>query len=102
MMKHSMNRRQFLASASIFATAAAAACPLNLRAEEPEPIIDIHQHTNYSFRTDEQFLAHQKAMGVTKTILLPAGSLYHLEANCTGNQACYDFALNHAPGEFVY
>jgi predicted TIM-barrel fold metal-dependent hydrolase len=70
-------------------------------AEKPEPIIDIHQHTNYSFRTDEQLLAHQRAMGVTQTILLPAGSLYHLEANCTGNQACYDFALNH-PGEFVY
>jgi predicted TIM-barrel fold metal-dependent hydrolase len=70
-------------------------------APETEPIIDIHQHTNYSFRTDEQLLAHQRAMGVTQTILLPAGSLYGLEANCTGNQAVYDFALNH-PGEYVY
>jgi predicted TIM-barrel fold metal-dependent hydrolase len=39
-----------------------------------EPIIDIHQHTNYSGRTDEQLLAHQRRMGVTQTILLPAGT----------------------------
>ena len=70
-------------------------------AAKPEPIIDIHQHTNYSFRTDDQLLAHQRAMGVTQTILLPAGSLYGLEANCTGNQAVYDFALDH-PREFVF
>ena len=70
-------------------------------ADAPEPIIDIHQHTNYSFRTDRQLLAHQRAMGVTQTILLPAGALYGLEANCTGNQAVYDFALNH-PGEYVF
>jgi predicted TIM-barrel fold metal-dependent hydrolase len=39
-----------------------------------EPIIDIHQHTNYSGRTDEQLFAHQRRMGVTQTILLPAGT----------------------------
>jgi predicted TIM-barrel fold metal-dependent hydrolase len=39
-----------------------------------EPIIDIHQHTNYRQRTSAQLMAHQRAMGVTQTILLPAGS----------------------------
>jgi predicted TIM-barrel fold metal-dependent hydrolase len=39
-----------------------------------EPIIDIHQHTNYWKRDAEQLVAHQRAMGVTQTILLPAGS----------------------------
>ncbi|MEZ6110191.1 MAG: amidohydrolase family protein [Pirellulaceae bacterium] len=39
----------------------------------PEPIIDIHQHTNYHKRDDEQMLAHQRAMGITRSILLPAG-----------------------------
>jgi hypothetical protein len=38
-----------------------------------EPVIDIHQHTNYSGRTDEQLIAHQRAMGIAKTVLLPAG-----------------------------
>ena len=93
------SRREFLATSAMLTLAASAAA--GLPAEKPEPIIDIHQHTNYSFRTDEQLLAHQRAMGVTQTILLPAGSLYGLEANCTGNQAVYDFALDH-PKEYVF
>lgn len=39
-----------------------------------EPIIDIHQHTNYSGRTDAELLRHQRHMSVTQTILLPAGA----------------------------
>ena len=39
-----------------------------------EPIIDIHQHTTYRERTTEQLVAHQRTIGVTQTILLPAGS----------------------------
>ena len=38
-----------------------------------EPIIDIHQHTHYHGRTDEDLIKHQKTMGVTLTVLLPAG-----------------------------
>lgn len=94
------SRREFLA-ASAMCLLAASAGAVDAPAAKPEPIIDIHQHTNYSFRTDDQLLAHQRAMGVTQTILLPAGSLYGLEANCTGNQAVYDFALDH-PREFVF
>lgn len=99
-MNHQVSRRKFVAASSLLLLAAATP-GADATPEAPEPITDIHQHTNYSFRTDEELLAHQKAMGVTKTILLPAGSLFHLEANATGNQACYDFALNH-PGEYVY
>jgi uncharacterized protein len=102
-MKHSCTRREFLATSSLMLLAAAAhgADAAPEPAAKPEPIIDIHQHTNYSFRTDEQLLAHQKAMGVTQTILLPAGSLYGLAANATGNEACRNFALDH-PGEYFY
>src|SRR5882757_10015061 len=100
-MSHHCTRREFLASSSLMLLAAAAH-GADAVAGKPEPIIDIHQHTNYSFRTDEQLLAHQRAMGVTQTILLPAGALYHLEANATGNQAVYDFTLDHPGGEFVY
>jgi predicted TIM-barrel fold metal-dependent hydrolase len=94
------SRREFLAS-SAMAALGMSACGVHGAAAEPEPIIDIHQHTNYSFRTDDQLLAHQRAMGVTQTILLPAGSLYHLEANCTGNDAAWNFALDH-PGEYFH
>lgn len=75
-----LSRRDFLVSAA--ALAGAALSPDLLAADEPEPIIDIHQHTNYNHRVDNetvqrtnaQLLAHQRAMGVTQTILLPAGS----------------------------
>jgi uncharacterized protein len=35
-------------------------------AQADEPVIDIHQHTNYSGRTDEQLYGHQRNCGVTK------------------------------------
>lgn len=61
-------------------SAGAGAFALTARGEDTadsasaEPIIDIHQHTNYWKRDDDQLVAHQRAMGVTQTILLPAGS----------------------------
>lgn len=76
-----------------------------------EPIIDIHQHTDYSGRINDLLIPHQRAMGVTKTILLPAGrplsygSTYYgysngLQASATGNEVCFQYARSH-PGEFV-
>ena len=66
---HLCSRRDFLASASL----ALASNALDLRAEAAEPIMDIHQHTNYRDRENAVLLAHQREMGVTQTILLPAG-----------------------------
>jgi hypothetical protein len=45
-----------------------------LGADPSEPVIDIHQHTNYLARSDDDLVTHQRKMGVTKTILLPAGT----------------------------
>jgi predicted TIM-barrel fold metal-dependent hydrolase len=105
-MTSPLSRREFLS-----ATAFLAAAPL-ASAAEAEPVIDIHQHTNYSGRTDQQLLAHQRAMGVTTTILLPAGrgmdrpsthagKSNGLAAQCGGNQTVLDFARAH-PGEFCF
>lgn len=49
-----------------------------------EPIIDIHQHTNYRERTAEQLVAHQREMGVTQTILLPSGSAVRRASTADG------------------
>lgn len=65
-------RRDFLAAS--LSMSAVGWSSLSRGAETAEPIIDIHQHTNYSQRTNAQLIAHQRAMGVTQTILLPAGS----------------------------
>ena len=99
-----MNRRTFLH------TAAVATAGITLRSEgadTPEPIIDIHQHLNYSGRTDAQFLAHQEAMGITTTILLPAGRPVDrpsthsggsngLAAEISGNEPAMEFAQRHS------
>lgn len=68
-----MARRNFLASTL---SGSVVALTSFARAEDAvaEPIIDIHQHTNYRERTSTELIAHQQAMGVTQTILLPAGS----------------------------
>ena len=71
-----------------------------------EPIIDIHQHLGYTGRSDDVLLAHQRAMGITTTILLPAGRAVNgpsthggtangLQAQALGNEACYKFARQH-------
>lgn len=94
-----MSRRDFLAgcagmvaSANILSTEAAVVS---------EPIIDIHQHTNYSGRTNEQLVKHQRTLGVTTTILLPAGSKYGLAAGCGGNDTVVGLARQH-PSEYLY
>jgi predicted TIM-barrel fold metal-dependent hydrolase len=72
-----LSRRSFLALAVASLASAAE--------QAAEPVIDIHQHTNYSGRTDEQLIAHQRTMGITKSVLLPAGSTGGLAAGAGGN-----------------
>jgi predicted TIM-barrel fold metal-dependent hydrolase len=57
-----------------------------------EPVIDIHQHTCYWGRSDEDLVAHQTAMGVTRSVLLPAGSLTSLEVGAGGNRSVMELA----------
>jgi predicted TIM-barrel fold metal-dependent hydrolase len=76
------SRREFLLTTAAAATASLAATSTT---GAPEPVIDIHQHTDYSGRTDEQMFAHQRKMGVTHSVLLPAGRFFNLEAGVSGN-----------------
>jgi predicted TIM-barrel fold metal-dependent hydrolase len=117
-----ISRREFIAG-----TAAALAVAQVARAAAPaEPVIDIHQHTNYGgardpkrkwvqigpARSDDELIAHQRAMGVTTTILLPAGTTMFtpstlngqangLDTTCYGNDSCAAIAHAH-PGEFLF
>lgn len=74
-----LERREFLklsvgAGLALWAAQTGVAAETDGAAETvTEPIIDIHQHTNYHGRTNTQLVAHQRAMGVTQSILLPAG-----------------------------
>ena len=70
-------------------------------AQPNEPIIDIHQHTNYSGRSDAELIAHQREMGISKTVLLPAGSKYGLAAGAGGNDTVVAIARQY-PKEYVF
>ena len=85
-----MTRREF----SLAAVAAVPQLP-------QERIIDIHQHTNYSGRTNDELVAHQRRMGATMTVLLPAGSRYGLAAQAGGNDTVIEVARQY-PREYVY
>lgn len=84
-----LSRRVFLASAAAGLARAS------------ETVIDIHQHTNYAGRTDDELIAHQRAMGVTHTVLLPAGSKYGLAVGAGGNESVVALAQRY-PGSFSF
>lgn len=96
-----MNRRRFLAACSCAAASAASATSQAAAPAAAEPVIDIHQHTNYAGRTNDQLIRHQQAMGVTTTILLPAGRFYGLDAKCGGNDTVIELQRQH-PDKFAY
>jgi predicted TIM-barrel fold metal-dependent hydrolase len=90
-------------SRRVFLTAAAGAvftCPAAEGKDEIR-VIDIHQHTNYNCRSDEQLVAHQRNMGVTKTIMLPAGYKPTPDLTVGATETCVNIARNY-PKEFVY
>ena len=103
-----MSRRNFLAYSALLCATAAAGCKSPPQ-ESEDAIIDIHQHVGYSGRPNDVLLAHQRAMGVTRTVLLPAGRPLNsasthdgvsngLQAKCEGNEECYQFARVHSDG----
>jgi predicted TIM-barrel fold metal-dependent hydrolase len=111
-MARMASRRTFLSTSGL--ALAAVACPglAGQASAQGEPIIDIHQHVGYSGRPDHVLLTHQQAMGITTTILLPAGrpttrpsthdgTSNGLQAQALGNDACHDFAKAHS-GAFLF
>ena len=100
-------RREFLSTSALgLAGLAAAPRTADGGVQTTEPIIDIHQHLGYTGRNDDALLAHQRAIGVTLTILLPSGrpmttaSTHNgvangLQAQALGNEACHRFARAH-------
>src|SRR4051812_23880841 len=95
---HAIPRRNFLLTT---AADAASVCLARAQSAAAEPIIDIHQHTDYSGRTDEQMIAHPRKIGVTHTVLLPAGRFYELEAGASGNERVQEIARR-LPGEYSF
>lgn len=112
------SRRKFIkaatmatAGAGIFSLASPGVLEYSF-GKKKEPIIDIHQHTDYHGRSHAQLVAHQRAMGVVTTILLPAGRPVNsasthggvsngLQAQVTGNEVCVALARQY-PKELYF
>ncbi len=103
-----MNRRRFLAASA--ATLVSGGALVVAEGKVAEPIIDIHQHQGYKGRTTKQFRAHQRAMGVTTTVILPSarafdrnddGSWKDPERNRVANNGAAVQLLREHPDEFV-
>jgi predicted TIM-barrel fold metal-dependent hydrolase len=101
-----LSRREFLGATTLCLAGALTGCHSPHESAVAEPIIDIHQHVGYMGRPNDALLAHQRAMGVTQTILLPAGRPVRrlsthdgfsngLQAHCEGNLACYRLARSY-------
>lgn len=101
MQKSTPSRRDFLLTVGTASVALSNCAPVeSLETQPPSPVvIDIHQHTTYRARTNEQLFTHQRRMGITKTVLLPAGSPVSrpsthdgasngLDGGISGNQSC--------------
>src|SRR5215813_6648353 len=58
------------------------------------------QHTVYGTRDGEQLVVHQRAMGVTRTVLLPVGTREGLKPGAGGNQSAVDLARKY-PRELI-
>jgi predicted TIM-barrel fold metal-dependent hydrolase len=107
---YNLSRRDFLAGTGALLLGDALGATHEVSAQEP--IIDIHQHVHYAARPDDVLVTHQRAMGITHTILLPAGTpafgtsthggkTNGLQAQCAGNEACYQISQKY-PGEFTF
>jgi predicted TIM-barrel fold metal-dependent hydrolase len=70
--------------------------------ETRETVIDIHQHIVYNDRTVEQLIAHQRAMGVSTSVLMPTGDRGAGHPGGSGDhEAVLELCRTH-PGEFVF
>ena len=98
-----MKRREFLTAPALLLLGGK---PAFAQATAGLPIIDIHQHLGYSGRPNDVLIAHQRAIGATQTILLPAGRVTTgpsthggvangLQAQARGNEEGYQFARAH-------
>mgnify|MGYP002139350360 CR=1 FL=1 len=97
-----MKRRTFLAASTAAVCGAVSESLIVADEKVPgEKLIDIHQHTHYHGRSDDGLRQHQRALGASKTVLLPAGSQYGLEANCYGNDSALAL-VKQFPKEFVF
>jgi predicted TIM-barrel fold metal-dependent hydrolase len=98
----SVNRRAFLATSAVAGVALAS----NSFAAADVPVVDIHQHPGFKGRPGDKMYAHQRAMGMSISFVLPAGTPTKsasthdgksngLAAGCSSVDAAYELFQKH-------
>lgn len=97
-----VSRREFLRQAGT--ALVAASLPRALAAATPpkEPVIDVHQHVQYSGRADEVLVQHQRTLGVTTSVLMPSGDRGEGHPGGSGEHEAVVALCRAHPGEFVF
>ena len=67
-----------------------------------ELIIDMHQHVQYSGRSDDVLVAHQRTLGVTTSVLMPSGDRGGDHKGGSGEHEAVVALCRKYPGEFVF
>jgi predicted TIM-barrel fold metal-dependent hydrolase len=96
------SRRDFLRRSALLAGGATWAMRASAATSEKEPLIDMHQHVQYSGRSDEVLIAHQRALGATTTILMPSGDRGGEHKGGSGEHEAVVALCKAHPGEFVF
>lgn len=96
------SRRQFLRQSALLAGGSTWAARALAAALDREPIIDVHQHVQYGGRPDDVLVAHQRALGVTTSVLMPSGDRGGEHQGGSGEHAAVVALCRAFPGEFVF
>lgn len=96
------SRREFLRSSALLAGAASLRRAAVAADAGREPLIDMHQHVQYSGRSDDALVAHQRTLGVTLSVLMPSGDRGGEHKGGSGEHEAVVALSKRYPGEWVF
>jgi uncharacterized protein len=99
---HGPSRREFLRQSAGLLGAAMLTRYAGAAPAPRELIIDMHQHVQYSGRSDDVLVAHQRTLGVTTSVLMPSGDRGGEHKGGSGEHDAVVALCQKYPGEFVF
>jgi len=96
------SRRDFLRNSVLLFGAASLPRVLGASNDPKEPVIDVHQHVQYSGRPDDVLISHQRTLGITTSILMPSGDRGDGHPGGSGEHDAVVALCRAHPGEFVF
>ena len=96
------SRRAFLRSSALLVGAASLRRAASAADAGREPLIDMHQHVQYSGRSDDALVAHQRTLGVTLSVLMPSGDRGGEHTGGSGEHGAVVALAQRYPGEWVF